>query len=329
MREEGQGAGLSQIAAWIFGRLGIPILASVAVLLWAGGRAQESPLPPPVGGNVIVDEQMRRSHALEPVDVLILGDSSGLLGIDPVRLGERLGRDVRSLSAIGPVRGTGFVHLLRNHLARATPPDAIVLAIHPFSLMSPWRQIMDLDLTGVVEAGRWPSPGYFEGARAYLDQVALGGWLDEPLPTAWGVYYGNASSLRRFLRNHRGGLVDPLPTISNVPDRVGSVQYTLHEDGRALLEEMRDMLAGLDARRLFVLLTPVPSHMAREHPEETRDALLAEVLAVLALSDEQGLRLPHTLPASEMTGPTHASEAGRRTLTGHLADALANSLERR
>jgi len=326
--EEVADAGLGRVTAWIVERLWLPLAGVAAVLALAGWRAQVAPGPPRVGGSVIVGEQMRRSRTIDAADVLIVGDSSGLVGIDPVELGHRLDRTVRSLSVIGPVRGSGFIRLLRSYLGRGHAPEAIVLAIHPFSLMTAWKPGQGVDLAEVVRSDRWPSPPLVEGAKSYLDETVLRGWLDEPLPGAWGEYYGNAASLRRFLWRQHGGLVDPAPPLAPLPERGVAVKYLLHADGRRSLRRMRELLDGVDAKRVFVALTPVPDYLDREDPRATRDRFLAEILAALGLPDSQGLHLPGTMATGEMTGPTHVSALGRRKLTEHVADALASALER-
>ena len=83
MTEEAAEVGLGRVTGWIAQRLWLPVAGVAVVLVVAGWRAQVSPLPPRVGGPVIVGEQMRRSRTIEAADVLIIGDSSGLVGIDP------------------------------------------------------------------------------------------------------------------------------------------------------------------------------------------------------------------------------------------------------
>jgi hypothetical protein len=91
-----------------------PLCVVLLVLVSGGAWNAIEPVPPSQSlENVIVEAQIARAQAGRAVDLLIVGDSSALMGIDAPVLGAKLGgARVESLALFGSVGPAGYAALL-------------------------------------------------------------------------------------------------------------------------------------------------------------------------------------------------------------------------
>lgn len=329
-------ARLGEVLTWVLARTWLALVFTAAGLGAMSALGRAYPVPPGGSDHTIVDAQMRRSRTIGEVDLLVLGDSSGLTAIDPVRLSEHLGgASVEMLSVIGPVRAPGYARLLRNYLERGLTARAVLFVLQPLSLM----HAFDPDAEGemhVVLAGRWESAGVLEDARRAINFHVLRGVLDEPFPGSFGALYGNGLGLRGFIEASHGSMVHPLAAGAGAPgaaaarrDRErprGALDYRLVEDGRASLAHMRQVLDGAPASRILVAFAPLPASLGGEKEAGARARMLAEVVALLGLPPDSAIELPPSLPDEQMVDFTHASGSGRAAYTDAIAPAVARVL---
>ncbi len=317
-------------------RTWLAVVFTVAGLTAMSALGRAYPAPPGGHDHTIVDAQMQRSRTIGEVDLLVLGDSSGLTAIDPVRLSERLGgASVEMLSVIGPVRPPGYARLLRNYLERGLTAKAVLFVLQPLSLM----HAFDPDAQGemrVVLAGRWESAGPLEDARRAINFHLLQGVLDEPFPGSFGAFYGNALGLRGFIEASHGSMVYPLAASPGAPGEArarrddhlspGALDYRLVDDGRASLAHVREVLDGARTPPILVAFAPLPASLGGEKEAGARARMLAEVVALLGLPPESAIELTPSLPDEQMVDFTHASARGRETYTDAIAPAVARAL---
>jgi hypothetical protein len=301
------------------------------VVLAAGliGRAQ--PLPDYGPGYAIIDAQMRRSHRVRGADVLLLGDSSALYGLDPRLIETELGGGaVESLAAIGPVRPPGYAKLLANYLARQPSPRLVVLILHPIGLMHAVPPHKQGEMLAVLR-NAWPVDPVGVGARKTLNRRLFGGLLEGPMAGAQGRHYGSAITLTRALEQGRGGLVHPAPARRRAGGGGSDegMTYSLHDDAVRDLRAAGDLLRPLDTSALYVGLAPVPAVLASDREATSRRRLLGSILGLLHLSAARGLDLPRSLPDLAFVELTHLGRTGRRQYSHALVPMLRTLLASR
>lgn len=295
-----------------------------AVVAGAGLLGRAHPLPDYGPGYAIIDAQMRRSHRIHPADVLVLGDSSALYGIDPRLLEAALGAGaVESLAAIGPARPPGFAKLLANYLARHPAPRLVLLVLHPLGLMHAVPPSEQAEMRAVLRDA-WPADPFAVGARKVLNRWLFGGLLEEPMPGEQGRHYGSAVVLAAALERGHGGLVHPARTPIRAPKGgLGAgMSYALHADAVRDLRHMGEMLRTLDTSTLHVGIAPIPASLAHGPEAASRRRLLARILELLGLPADRALDLPPSLPDVLFVEPTHLGAAGRRTYSRALVPIL-------
>jgi len=315
---------LGNVLAWTAARTWLAILLSGATVAAFGAYGSGHPLPDYGSGLAIIDQQMRRSHALPPAEVLVLGDSASFYGIDAVALEAALGTRVDSLAAIGPARPPGYAKLLENHLAHAGTPRVILLLLHPSGLMHEYKAHKRTEMEAVLRDA-WPSTSFADAAVKALNFHLFRGLLEEPMEGEHGRVYGNGTELRRAIDAHRGSLVFPAPMpLSPSGELVrGGVRFEIHPDGRRDLVQMAERLRHVDPSRVWLGMTPVPQAMAGAPTEGSRAAVRAEVLRILGLPADHWIELPGTLPDVEFGDLTHALAPGRARLTAAVAEQVA------
>lgn len=325
------GSGLASLALlgrWLIARLWLALALCAAVAVALRLLVPEGSLPPYGGDHAIVDEQIARSRTIGATDVLILGDSSGLTGIDPEVVSRRLGgRSVEMLSVIGPVRPPGYARLLRNYLDRGLPLEAAIFVLHPFALMHRFDEAKATELAAVL-SGRWPSDGAIGDLRRAINRYVFGGLLETPLPGSSGAFYGNDRELRAYLERTHGSFIHPgTPMHAHDVPVPAKIDYRLGEDGRTSVEHMRAVLGpALATAPIYLAFAPVPASIAGETEAGSRERLLRQVVQLLGLPPERALLLPPALPDDLMVDPTHASARGRASYSAHVAPLLAKKL---
>ncbi|MEW6270852.1 MAG: hypothetical protein AB1689_16335 [Thermodesulfobacteriota bacterium] len=328
--ELGTGAvAIANLLRWTAGRTWLALLLAAGVIAAFAAHERAHPLPEYGSGLAIIDEQMRRSHALPRADVLVVGDSSSLYGVDPAALAEALaGMRVESLAAIGPVRPPGYVKLLENHLARGEAPRVVLLLLNPLGLADAVGEHERQEMYAVL-ADRWPQGSLREGAVRALNFRLFGGVLEEPLEGDHGRHYGSGRELRRALRRGHGSLLNPAPRALRAPSAEKAqpgVRYEMHDDGVRDLERVAQQLDAVDRSRILVGLMPAPAAMVGDETGPSRERMLRRVLDLLRLPPEQAIELPASLPTEEFVDPTHTTGAGRARLSAILADIVRGEL---
>src|SRR5215210_1655169 len=148
--------------------------------------------------SISVYEQILRAGSLGSLDVLLVGDSSCLMGIDPELLSQRLGQRVASLCSIGYLGPAGYARLLKRFLASGARYKRLVVVMHPESLIrdKSWDAWTDF-----VDSGGPPTPSDWNlkvrsGLRL-IESKLLSPFIRLPMEGVFGQYYGSVETLRR------------------------------------------------------------------------------------------------------------------------------------
>jgi hypothetical protein len=308
-------------------RLLLPPLAPVAlfaVLMHAGVALCWLPAPRPtldVDRTVLV-HQVEASRMAQPAEILLLGDSSCLMDVDARQLGELLGCRVLNLATLSYLDLNAQTALLREYVA--AHPDrlrTIVLLLHPEALRrvgpEAWHMAFFDSLLNEYDF-RWGTGVHARLCDALGLEICRGRVVcrvvPNPLPGAYGRFYGFSDDLDQFLTAHDGSAVDPDARAFR-----GSPEYRL---ATQLEGPSRNLRAAIPSGvKLFAGITPAPAGYAGARFPATRDAMLrqwAEWLTADAALDN----LPATQPDDLFARTTHLNTTGAEKFTQMLAEAL-------
>ncbi len=137
------------------------ILALVVLINWAAG-VYLAHFSPNQGYWTIHQKWLLLGKLDEPVDWLVLGDSSCNQGVVPAVLEEELGGRALNLCMVGNITVLGDLWLLEEYLARFDPPQAIIL-VHVYDV---WPRSLNPVLLGQI-----PRPWGFWNDHALADEL--------------------------------------------------------------------------------------------------------------------------------------------------------------
>ena len=292
--------------------------------------------------SIAVFEQMERARSIGSVDLLLIGDSSCLMGIDVDRLSKRLGKSVGSLCSIGYLGPAGYGLLLQRFAESGGRYKELVLAMHPDSL------IRDPSWDYWVEFVRSGGP---KEASGYRDYVATGLHFAErtflwplvrfPMQGRFGLYYGSMEHMRADVRAS-GTMIEPWALeYSTVPQFLSHNSDTAQDKPQAYcnrfhqdwpntryfdaLQEFRKTLDVLGTHARF-LLTVRPSTCTDEVIETHALAARSRITGILESPPDALATAPDTLPSAYFASVTHLNRFGREIYTDKLAQPLASLL---
>ncbi|MEL6187158.1 MAG: hypothetical protein AAFU79_21230 [Myxococcota bacterium] len=271
---------------------------------------------------VIIGAQWRRSARIPESDVLLVGDSSGLFDVDAWYLSELLGVRVQGLATIGVAGPRSFLRLLERYADRFEARPIVVLMLHPMtvSMSGDDENFKYFEALGVDPTIRG---SFLEAGRDKLYSELFLRWVDLPLRSDAGFYYGSATDLRFALDTWNGTLEEPSARMSDAVEReVRDLRYGLSPAYRSRLREFAEGLRKRGFETVRLVLTPVPESFVGPPTEMTRQRLSAALRESLRLEREAILPLPSTLPTGHFSTPTHLRPSARPAYTRRLAEAL-------
>jgi hypothetical protein len=280
----------------------------------------------------ILAHQALASRARDPAEVVLLGDSTCLLGVDALGLSRGLPGQPRTLSL------ALFVWLDLNtyaealaDFATANPGQirAVVLLLTPLKLAHPtrddgsalkeWRRMrQNLQLTASEpDAHSWKD---WFGIRL-VQQRVLSRLLAHPLRGDGAMFFGFCSDIDAYMTEHHGSLVDFGTALSG--PGVPSVPAGHWELAPEFEAESRAFRANLPrGARLFIGLIPSVANVNSEELRRQRDDLLRRWDRWIQ-ADPLLTNLPPALPALFFSRTAHLNEVGQKKFTAALSQELA------
>jgi len=316
-----------------------PVLLVVALALAIHGAASVGLLPRPkaaldVDRTILVHqaEAARRPSAAKTV---FIGDSSCLMNV----AADEMGADVLNLGTLSYLDLASYARLLREYLDRnGGSVQRVVLLMHPAALRlgernEYFREVIDAHWEGrdLRHPGESLLPRWFGASR--MRARVLNRVLPEPLPGAYGRFYGFSDNLWRYLDAHQGSMIDP--RAFDLATAQGTTDFRLAPRFEAESRVFRQAVpAGV---RLEVGLTPVPEGLAmpgeaerhleqlgpmwllQRRPTDRVASLTAARLQEILREWSQWLEadrvltnLPPTMPDRFFASPTHLNADGRK-----------------
>ncbi|MBI4327791.1 MAG: hypothetical protein HY674_21370 [Chloroflexi bacterium] len=314
-------------------RLALPpllALALYAVLIHAGNAFGLLPPPQPIldPDKTILFHQSRASRSTQNAKIVLMGDSSCMVGVDALQLSARLpGRpSVINLSLIIGLDLDVYQEALRQFLNHNPEQLRVaVLLVTPQKLKKEddnpyfaalWRSLSD-GLNGPSADQPPDTISELLGMRLFRQRL-LTYLLAVPLHGDRTGFYGFSSVMRDYLTVHHGSLVDH--GRYNPVQRAQETNYFL---APAFEPESRRFRARLTPQiKLAAGLMPVPeTHVGRDYRPK-RTELLRQWNQWLR-ADHLLTNLPATLPDGLFASGAHLNERGQQRFTDLLAIELA------
>lgn len=269
------------------------------------------------GETVALFHQHESMESDSPADLLLVGDSSCMMGVDAPALSERLGGLSKSLN-LGLIIGLSaktYAEAVRTKIDNARVfPKVLILLISPAKLAEDQRNPWFEDLWqsfAISHSSIEASP--FEFVRERL----MGRLFSQSLKGNGAWEYGFTSVIWDYLEAHHGSAIDG-----------GEFRWKGKGEGRSF--KVLSTLEGeyLDFQSiigeqvpLFVGLTPMPETYVGDSFEADREHMLATLSKWMPTAHILA-NLPATLPGGVFATPTHLNEQGQRVFTRYLAEIL-------
>jgi hypothetical protein len=312
----------------------MPMLALVLTLVciaavWHAYSPTYARAEEPQFVDALISTQINRAETIVSSDILIIGDSSGLMNISPTILGRLIDGHVETLATVAYAGPRGIASILDRLSARQVRPRVIVLTLHAAGLpkLEEWSSWTDRVVHGPPKRPLEPNP--IRGALGKMNDV-VSSIVFRPLEGAYGSYYGGLSDFEAFLRRNHGGAIEPRPREidnSGPPSKLDwCCSFEISDIFRSEIPILREALARLPATEVRLLVSPLPQRWATPQGVANRAAAISELLDGLGLDRSAVLNTPEYWPGSEFSVPTHLHESAVNRFTRHLADELKGSL---
>jgi hypothetical protein len=285
--------------------------------------------------HLIVFEQVRRALQGPPPDVAFVGDSSCLMGIDvPLLTKWNPKRSVESYCTLAYLGPAGYAALVDKLNSFSAKPKALVIVFHPiqFQRESAWDSWLPY-LKVQLPVG--PDLGFPLAALDYIRFVWLSPLLYRPLPGAFGEFYGSATALVAFIRDHHGSALDPgtalnYASLEAFRRQSFSLQYaapgnSYRYDSNHLFDEALPVLAASISRLdipTFLMISPIPNSRFGASSQTERADALRKIAQALGIPESHIIKSPGSLPNEYFSSETHLNRWGRILFTERLKDRL-------
>ena len=320
-----------QLAKIILPTLGIVVITA-ALLNWA----QHSRILPPAPAtedpdSTVLLHQARALRVPDPASLLLIGDSTCLVGVDAPDLSRRLPGNPKVLSlALFIWIDLKIYGEEVERFAAAHPGQVqdVVLLVTPPKLSGQtgdntatrmWQQAVSAkyDYPPTADAGR-----DLLGGQIFRHHI-LAHVLDSPLHGTGAEFFGFSSEIDKYLTEHHGSLIS-FGTVAT-PRGAARPDWKLAPE---LEPESRAFRAKLPPNvKLFIGLTPGPEGTCPPNNSTSRATML-EGWNKWVQADALLTNLPSSLPDVFFSGGGHLNALGQKRFTAALASSLAPLLDR-
>jgi hypothetical protein len=305
----------------------VVVLGVAAIAHWKSPTQLRADEPQFV--DALIATQIDRAGTIDAPEVLILGDSSALMNIDPILLGHLLGRRVETLATVAYAGPRGMAALLDRLANRGLRPGLILLTMHSAGLARKpeWSTWTERVVRGPPD--RQVETNLLRGALGKLNDL-VSTTIYRPLEGAYGSYYGGLMDFERFVRLHHGGAVDPRPRSRDGDTPVKALEwccsFEISEHFRAELPALRTALGRHPGVPVRLLVSPLPKRWATPLGRANRSSATNEILAGLGLDLSALIDSPEYLPGADFAAPTHLHESAVPVFTRLLGQKLDESV---
>ena len=297
--------------------------------------------------SIAVFEQMTRARAIGPVDILFVGDSACLMGIDFQMLSARLSRRVELMCAIGYLGPAGYGRLIKAFLENGGSFRHLVLAMHPdLMIRDPswdfWIQFVDND-GPLLQA---PFSRALFHAFHFVEAKVLRPFVRLPMKGAFGLFYGSVENLQQGVRE-TGSMVDPGSGLNyaRLQEFVKSTrsyerpkvllnkycerfhQEMPNERFSATLPVFRSNLKQVSDKAAYFLIMPLPDNCIDERIMAGSATITSTILDGIGSPPSHLIEGPLMQPAPYFSTVTHLNIYGRELYTNILADLLTKHFD--
>jgi len=311
------------VAAVVVVELAVGLLVPRRSPLDWGARVHLAGMRPTFTQSVLQWQVERIGRLRRPADVVVIGDSTGLMALVPRELERELGEGVRveNLCTIVPLGIAGHVDVLEHTLAVRPPPRVVAYAFTGESLAMDDEAVASAGL----RAGLRDWLGMDDAAWTAWPSSRLRGAVRGGLARLLSVPDANDAGVRDFLRAHHGYLRENNP-IPLEPDGLAPPGPISRDalDGLGRLVE----LTGRIGARLVVLRTPLPDlldtpahRQALAHNERQWESLVSGFPHVTLVRPFGGF-----VPARYFLRYEHLSLEGALRRTREVAPVLRRAL---
>lgn len=303
------------------------IEATVFILRWNNVLTYENPYfydrTPTMEKSVVQWQVANISKIQSPPEILIVGDSSANMSIDPVLLSKLTHREVWDIGTLGWLGPQGHLEILKYYLSIMPAPSLIIYhaSMHPYSIkkdkidrigfyrrLIPWIDELKTQKKYIP----------FKTLRSYITQKIVIGDIVERDETR-GIWPSDQEMQISLLKNH-GGMDDPRQnTYQNKEDYIFEIQ----EENLQIIREIA-ILANDRGSKFFLVNNPLPDNFETQKTVEHYKTLQSKSEAALHDLAESSLYLPFIrfYPVDKTANSAHLTPEGKHQNTYEIANFL-------
>lgn len=313
----------------------LPILGVflfIGGLAYLGGGAIEKEYKEATSSDhKIVDQQLQRIKSGARGDIVIFGDSSGLMGIDPGVLEQQLGRSVQNFCTLAYAGPEAYGIMLKEYLARNAAPELVLFAFHPIQLgrskkWEGWPKYIGQ----AFKVQKKPPLTWRSRIKNFFDTAIYDNILYIPLRGSFGGYYGSQKSVETAMDSAHGSLIDP-GVLFFREFKAQPAPMEIKGSSDVYVRSLQSLKGILDTSRLpnvALLRTPLPDHLRYDTTGIAWD--YEEIGKALGIKNNRFLREDlSALPGKYFSSSTHLNRHGKAYFSKLLAEKLKSLLPAR
>lgn len=269
----------------------------------------------------------------QPVDLLILGDSSGNQGVDPETLRDSLGVSSVNLCTIGDALVLDDAWMLEEYIARYGPPKG-VLIVHGYDM---WSRDINVSVLSRIPGSWWTRQprlafGLQDRIRVYLNRyVPL---YTETASLGWVIRHPWSAFQTQLSIRPDGFMVETTAEPDRVKSDADVHRQFVRQRTRVLSAVNRAALTRIvqlaDQHGFGLCLAPGPINdsLALDTAFQSYFTAIRDTLAAVTASSPRTffpLTAPMTFPAEQMQSADHVVYSGAAEFTARLAGRIRSS----
>lgn len=267
----------------------------------------------------------------EAADIVIIGDSSAMMGLEPMVFEQATGLDVQNYATVSWLHTEGHADVLDAYLRFHGPPRAVVYQMGTLVHVYPHEELLAGGLLdnfrrwmGLTRAS-WPIPMPSLSLRDLARDTLEGDHYPAQYTDAVRGREPSDTYVREWLERHSGMNVDHAPRAdwASLPPLQATYQPTI-ESGLVRIFEQGDA----HGFPVFVLHNPIPEHFRDPARDAEYTAVEERVLAVAERYESASVIGPFAryLPTELFANFEHLTREGARQNSIIVAPIIAGAL---